>query len=137
MRRSNLDQSRFDEKRRDKTFIRYEIDRLTANPLTNGYYEPSGDLPPEFVSCHCKNPLDRKQNEAENELVSCHEGGPNDGKQNLDFKSVDELIFECGDGPDWVAHGFLARGWLTDLAGPAKKSGKTTLVMYLVRSILD
>ncbi len=138
MRRSNLRQSRFDELRPGGiTFIRWEVEKALDEPA-DWYYEIGGDLPPEFVSCHYKNPPDRKQNEmGKDESVSCHGGGANDGKQNLDFKSVQDIIEECGDGPDWIAHGFIARDWLTDLVGPAKRSGKTTLVMYLVRCILD
>lgn len=138
MRRSNLDHARDDEPRKGEPRLRYEIGRLTEIPLSN-YYEIGGNIPPEFVSCHYRTPLDRKQNETgDDELVSCHGGGANDRKQNnLEFKSVQTIIEECGDEPDWIAHGFIARDWLTDLAGPAKKSGKTTLVMYLVRCILD
>jgi hypothetical protein len=133
VRRSNLDLSRADDRRGHKTFIRYEIDRLTAKPLPNGYYEPGGDLPPEFVSVHHINPHEQKRNESGGsdnaESVSVHGRGVNGQKQKLLFRSVQEIIAEGGEHPEWVVYGFFARGWLTDFVGPAKKSGKTTLIL--------
>ncbi len=141
MRHSNLDLSRADDKRKGQPFINYEIDRLTEKPLDSYYEVSSGLSGSEFVSVDPNTPHQQKRNESENgavsEFVSVDEGGANRQKRKLPFKTVQEVLDECGDKPDWVWHGFLARGWLTDLAGPAKKSGKTTLMLSAVRHVLD
>ena len=65
--------------------------------------------------------------------------GPNERNKRppLEFSSVQDLIDEGGEDPDWVWEKYLARGWLTDLVGPAKYSGKTTMTCGLSRSIGD
>jgi hypothetical protein len=40
------------------------------------------------------------------------------------------------DAPDWIVEGFIARGAITEIDGKVKTSGKTTLILDMLRSIL-
>jgi len=49
---------------------------------------------------------------------------------------VAEFFAQATESYDWLVEGFIARGAITKLAGKAKYSGKTTLLMHLVASVL-
>jgi hypothetical protein len=50
----------------------------------------------------------------------------------LPVKTVDELIEESGREVPWLIENFLARGEVTDIAGLAKFSGKTTAICHAI-----
>jgi hypothetical protein len=51
--------------------------------------------------------------------------------------SPGELLEKAGEDTPWVVPGLLARGGVTDVHGPAKRGGKTTFTMGMVKSILE
>jgi hypothetical protein len=53
-------------------------------------------------------------------------------KSWLPLKTVEEVISEAGEGPDWIIENLLARGALTDFSGLAKKGGKTTFWCHAI-----
>lgn len=57
-------------------------------------------------------------------------------KRILSFKSGVDLAFSPGSEVVWIAKGLVARGAITEL-GAKVKAGKTTLVMEMVRNVLD
>lgn len=50
----------------------------------------------------------------------------------LPVKSVDELLEEAGKEVPWIIDNILARGEVTDIAGTAKYSGKTTAICHAI-----
>ena len=53
----------------------------------------------------------------------------------LPVKSLREVVAEAEEAPDFIVKDLLKRGELTDLSGLAKYSGKTTLVMHLLKAV--
>jgi hypothetical protein len=53
----------------------------------------------------------------------------------LPVKSLREVVTEAEDTPDFIVKDLLKKGELTDLSGLAKFSGKTTLVMHMLRAV--
>lgn len=51
---------------------------------------------------------------------------------SLPVKSVDELLEEAGKEVPWLIDNILARGEVTDIAGVAKYSGKTTAICHAI-----
>jgi ribosomal protein L37AE/L43A len=49
-----------------------------------------------------------------------------ENKPELPIKTVEEILSEAGEGPDWIIEGQAARGAVTECSGLAKKGGKTT-----------
>jgi hypothetical protein len=64
-------------------------------------------------------------------------GGLGDGRKSTLFVTARETCSEAAEEVDWIAEPFLASGCLTDLAGPAKAAGKTTLALSMIRAVLD
>ncbi len=64
------------------------------------------------------------------EVVSIYsrqtDGEFGENKPNLPIKTVEEVLEEAGEGPDWVQESTAARGAVTEFSGLAKKGGKTT-----------
>jgi hypothetical protein len=79
---------------------------------------------------------DEKRKGSEAEKFLNHGASPN-GSKGLRFLTLAEMKEEFGDEPDYVISPYLARGGITDLAGPAKRSGKTTLSLREVGAVLD
>ena len=50
-------------------------------------------------------------------------------KEFLPVKTLQEIVDEAEEAPDFIVNNLLKKGELTDLSGLAKYSGKTTLVM--------
>jgi DnaB-like helicase N terminal domain/AAA domain len=57
-------------------------------------------------------------------------------KRILNFRSGAEIALVTDEGIDWIVPGFLAKGAITEL-GAKVKTGKTTLIMSLVRAVAD
>lgn len=64
-------------------------------------------------------------------------GGLGDGRKSTLFVTARKTCSEAAEEVDWIVEPFLASGCLTDLAGPAKAAGKTTLTLAMIRAILD
>lgn len=64
-------------------------------------------------------------------------GGLEDGRKSILFVTARETCSEVAEEVDWIVKPFLASGCLTDLAGPAKAAGKTTLTLAMIREVLD
>lgn len=56
-------------------------------------------------------------------------------KEFLPVKSLREIVAEAEETPDWIVKDLLKKGELTDLSGLAKYSGKTTLVMHMLKAM--
>jgi 5S rRNA maturation endonuclease (ribonuclease M5) len=73
---------------------------------------------------------------------SAREGQPpvrglGDGRKTTLFVTARETCSEVAEEVHWIVEPFLAAGCLTDLAGPAKAAGKTTLALVMIRAVLD
>jgi DNA polymerase I-like protein with 3'-5' exonuclease and polymerase domains len=58
-------------------------------------------------------------------------------KEFLPVKSLREVVAEAEETPDFLVKNLLKKGELTDLSGLAKYSGKTTLVMHMLKAVRD
>jgi hypothetical protein len=58
-------------------------------------------------------------------------------KEFLPVKSLREVVAEAEEAPEFIVKDLLKKGELTDLSGLAKYSGKTTLVMHMLKAIRD
>jgi putative DNA primase/helicase len=56
-------------------------------------------------------------------------------KESLPVKSLREVVAEAEETPDFIVKALLKKGELTDLSGLAKYSGKTTLVMHMLKAV--
>jgi len=56
-------------------------------------------------------------------------------KELLPVKSLREVVAEAEETPDFIVKNLLKKGELTDLSGLAKYSGKTTLVMHMLKAV--
>ena len=63
------------------------------------------------------------------------EGVP--AERNLRFWTAAEITSNAPEAPPWVCEPWVAPGCLTEVNGPPKDAGKTTLMMHMVRTILD
>ena len=55
----------------------------------------------------------------------------------IPYRTALEVANSTSEQPDWLLHGFIALGAITEVDGKIKSSGKTTLVTHLVAAILD
>jgi AAA domain len=55
----------------------------------------------------------------------------------LPLKSAKDIVEAAKDGTDYIVEGLLAPGELTDLAGLAKHSGKTTFITHMVHASIE
>jgi DNA polymerase I-like protein with 3'-5' exonuclease and polymerase domains len=53
----------------------------------------------------------------------------------LPVKSLREVVAEAEEAPEFIVKDLLKKGELTDLSGLAKYSGKTTLVMHMLKAV--
>jgi hypothetical protein len=53
------------------------------------------------------------------------------------FRSARDIATVTSDTPDWLLHGYVAAGAITELSGKVKAAGKTTLVTNMCRAMLD
>src|SRR5215218_801050 len=56
-------------------------------------------------------------------------------KEFLPVKSLREIVAEAEETPDFIVKDLLKEGELADLSGLAKYSGKTTLVMHVLKAV--
>ena len=59
------------------------------------------------------------------------------GPPGIPYRTPLEVANSTSEQPDWLLHGFIALGAITEVDGKIKSSGKTTLVTHLVAAILD
>jgi hypothetical protein len=59
-----------------------------------------------------------------------------DVKITLPFMSAEDFIEKSGGEPDWIIKPFLATQAMTEIDGKAKVAGKTSFVLYMIKSIL-
>jgi hypothetical protein len=65
-------------------------------------------------------------------------GSENQKKLKLRFYTLAELEGMTLTAPDWLAHpGLVAIGVISEIDGKVKRAGKTTFVLWMMRSILD
>jgi hypothetical protein len=55
----------------------------------------------------------------------------------LPLKTPKEIVEAAKDGTDYIVEGLLAPGEITDLAGLAKHSGKTTFITHMVHASIE
>jgi hypothetical protein len=55
----------------------------------------------------------------------------------LPLKTPKEIVEAAQDSTDWIVEGILARGEITDLAGKAKHSGKTTFINHMLKAVIS
>jgi hypothetical protein len=55
----------------------------------------------------------------------------------ISYRTPLEVAASTSEAPDWLVPGYVALGAITELDGKIKSSGKTTLLVELVRCILD
>jgi hypothetical protein len=61
----------------------------------------------------------------------------NSSGTSLPFKTGREISVATPVETEWVAYPWFAEGTITELSGPIKRAGKTTLVAHLVAKVLD
>jgi hypothetical protein len=49
-----------------------------------------------------------------------------ENNSELPIRTIEEVLSEAGEGPDWIIENQVARGAVTECSGLAKKGGKTT-----------
>lgn len=57
--------------------------------------------------------------------------------ERIRFRTAAEIARETPSRAEFILHGYVARGSVTELTGRAKAAGKTTFIMHGIRSILD
>ncbi len=58
-------------------------------------------------------------------------------RRDIPYRTPLEVAASTSEHPDWLLHGFVALGALTEVDGKIKSSGKTTFVTHLTAAILD
>jgi hypothetical protein len=131
-------------------YLRRSIERARKNVTWfYGWPEASskgGETHRPGVRPSKKSDADKLRNEAASarvgepkgaEILSDHAIGPEFGQNELlPLKSPKEIVEAAEDGTDWIVKGLVAPGELTDLAGAAKKSGKTTFITHMVAAAI-
>ena len=65
------------------------------------------------------------------------ERGPGRDGFKLPYRTAGEVADGTTEEPDWVVYSYVAREAIAELDGKIKAAGKTTLIGYAVRAILD
>ena len=53
------------------------------------------------------------------------------------FRTAQEVTASTPERPDWIVRPWIAAGAITELDGKPKAAGKTTMLMFAVRAVLD
>src|SRR5829696_4205697 len=93
-----------------------------------------GDLSDWIDAGGTREEFDRLVSEAPQFFLPTIESGFGE-KEFLPIKSLREVVAEAEEAPDFVVKNLLKKGELTDLSGLAKYSGKTTLVMHMLKAV--
>jgi predicted ATP-dependent serine protease len=90
--------------------------------------------------------LSSYENEAANASVGEHEDTETHSdhsiesgfgqKELLPLKTATDIIEAAKDGTDWIVEGLVAPGEITDVAGKAKLSGKTTFITHMLNAVI-
>jgi putative DNA primase/helicase len=78
--------------------------------------------------------FDRQVSETSQFILPTKESGFGEN-EFLPVKSLREVVAEAEEAPDFIVKDLLKKGELTDLSGLAKYSGKTTLVMHMLKAV--
>jgi hypothetical protein len=112
-------------------YLRRSIERARKN--VTWFYEWPGEQTPQFSSDGSHDPA-----LPSTEILSDHPIESGFGqKESLPLKTPKDIIEAAKDGTDYIVEGLLAPGELTDLAGLAKLSGKTTFITHMVRAAIE
>ena len=60
----------------------------------------------------------------------------NGQRLSLPYRTPGEVAAHTPESPEWLVHGYLARGAITEIDGKIKASGKTTLATHLIAAVL-
>jgi hypothetical protein len=75
--------------------------------------------------------------EAPSRIVSAPIRNGERAERKISIETAREIAAVAPEAPDWLVTGYLAGGAVTELTGPPKQAGKTTLAAYLFGAILD
>jgi hypothetical protein len=70
-------------------------------------------------------------------MLSAHLGVGVRAESNFRFRTAAEIAQETSERPEFLIHGYVAPGAVTELVGKAKAAGKTTFVLHGIRRVLD
>ncbi|HEU5254614.1 MAG TPA: bifunctional DNA primase/polymerase [Vicinamibacterales bacterium] len=95
--------------------------------------------------CRCRPPLSRPEVAAIARSVSRYppadssaaSGNGDPAVPILSFKTAEDLAREAPPEPRFVIHGYAACGCVSELTGPPKRAGKTTLLAFGVSAVLN
>jgi DNA polymerase-1 len=93
-----------------------------------------GDLSDWIDAGGTREQFDRLVSEAPQFFLPNKESGFGE-KESLPVKSLREVVAEAEQAPDFIVKELLKKGELADLSGLAKYSGKTTLVMHMLKAV--
>jgi DNA polymerase-1 len=93
-----------------------------------------GDLSDWIDAGGTREEFDRLISEAPRFFLPTIESGFGE-KELLPVKSLREVVAEAEEAPEFIVKDLLKKGELTDLSGLAKYSGKTTLVMHMLKAV--
>jgi hypothetical protein len=116
-RRSDYLRRSIDRARKNVTWLYYWPGEQSPLTPSNGRHDPA--LP--STETHYDHPIE--SGFGQNEL--------------LPLKSAKDIVEAAKDGTDYIVEGLLAPGELTDLAGQAKLSGKTTFITHMVHAAIE
>jgi len=125
---SGLD--RLEKSGRRTDYLRLSIDRARKN--VTWFYEWPGEQSPLSSSNGHHDPA-LPSTEIDSDHPKESEFGQN---ELLPLKSPKDIIEAAKDGTDWIVEGLVAPGEITDLAGLAKHSGKTTFITHMLDAVI-
>ncbi len=111
VRQSSLARGKWDEPRAGGSWIRYTIDNALRD-RTEFYTGADSDR--NSFQFNIYNPPEKKK---------------------MEFTTVPAILATAGKRAPWVTEPFAVRGGVTDLVGPAKHAGKTTLLAHMMRHV--
>ena len=112
-------------------YLRRSIDRARSN-VTWFYEWPGEQSSLRFSNGHHDPALPSTEIHSDHPIES--EFGQ---KELLPLKTPKDIIEAAKDGTDWIVEGLLAPGEITDLAGTAKHSGKTTFITHMLKAVIS
>jgi hypothetical protein len=89
--------------------------------------------------CRCDPPLGDSEVSAIARSIGRYSAGSGVAEEPkvLRFRTAADLAREATPLPEFVIHGYAALGCVTELTGAPKRSGKTTLLAFAARALLD
>jgi hypothetical protein len=122
---------RIEKSGRRPDYLRRSIERARKN--VTWFYEWPGEQTPQVSSDGNRDPA-----LPSTEILSDHPKESGFGQNELlPLKSAKEIVEAAKDGTDYIVEGLLAPGEITDLAGIAKHSGKTTFITHMLAAAIE